>query len=299
MNAATLPNPRPVHTLFEIQPLMWFVGSDGQFPAGPSAFVRLHCYTILLVNTPDRAHPAEAEPLSAHLYFISPGQRWLGRLAADAQGLAVCFSDEFFCLTGDDKDLLFNLNLFHPAYADQPLPVSAGGYAELRMLLTRMQHEFGNTDLLRDTLLRAYLKVVLIHCLRLQQQHIPAVTTDLQPGLFTRFWTLLDAHYVTWKTVQQYADALNVTASHLSERIKKETGLPARDHILRRVTLEAQRLAYFSELSLKEIAHQLGYEDVSYFSKLFKRCNGHSFLHFRQQNNATGSPPKTPVSASH
>ncbi|GLU51265.1 hypothetical protein Dfri01_07260 [Dyadobacter frigoris] len=49
------------------------------------------------------------------------------------------------------------------------------------------------------------------------------------------------------------------------------------------VVLEAKRLALNPGINMKAIAFQLGCEDVAYFSKFFKSCNGTSFTEFRKK----------------
>jgi AraC-like DNA-binding protein len=273
----------PPHALFEIQSLDRVLAN--QPPGAVALRSRLYCYTLLLVEdgqpSAATAHPTVPEVHT--LYFLSPGQLSSAVLPPTARGLGIRFSDEFFCLTGDDKDLLLNFGLFQGAALGQPLAVSARQHPEMLFLVTQLQQEFAGNERLRAPLLRAYLKALLIFCIRRRQEQTPGESEPTHPGLFTRFRVLLELHYTELKTVQQYAQRLHVTANHLSETIKKETGLPARDHIRHRITLEAQRLAYFSNLSLKEISYQLGYEDAAHFSKFFKRCNGVSFLKFKEQ----------------
>jgi AraC-like DNA-binding protein len=48
--------------------------------------------------------------------------------------------------------------------------------------------------------------------------------------------------------------------------------------------LEAQLLLANHDAPLKEIAYQLGFDDVAHFSKLFKRCHGVSFSGFKAQS---------------
>jgi AraC family transcriptional activator of pobA len=50
--------------------------------------------------------------------------------------------------------------------------------------------------------------------------------------------------------------------------------------------LEARRLIAQRDASLKEVAYELGFEDASHFSKLFKRCTGTTFSAFKQQAQA-------------
>ena len=51
--------------------------------------------------------------------------------------------------------------------------------------------------------------------------------------------------------------------------------------IKNRIILEAKRLLYHSDKSVKEIATELGYEDYAYFSRLFAKTTGITALAFR------------------
>jgi len=99
--------------------------------------------------------------------------------------------------------------------------------------------------------------------------------------LSAQFKKLLTQHVRTIKSPSAYAAKLNVSESYLNEVLKKTTGMPVSYWILQEVMLEARRLLYYSQLNVKEIAHTLGYEDHTYFSKLFKKAAGNTPLTFR------------------
>ena len=48
--------------------------------------------------------------------------------------------------------------------------------------------------------------------------------------------------------------------------------------------LEAKRQAAYSSLTMKEIAYQLGFDDIAHFSKFFKNVSGSSFTDFKKKN---------------
>jgi len=69
--------------------------------------------------------------------------------------------------------------------------------------------------------------------------------------------------------------------SYLNEAVKETTGFTVSHWIQQQIMLEAKRLLYYSECSAKEIAHELGYEDHTYFSRLFKKTVGRTPIEFR------------------
>lgn len=93
-------------------------------------------------------------------------------------------------------------------------------------------------------------------------------------AITSAFRQLLAVHYKTMKSPVDYARKLNLSLSYLNETVKANTGFPVSYWIQQETILEARRLLYYSEISIKEIAYQLGYDDPTYFSRLFKKVVG-------------------------
>ncbi|MGN7783862.1 helix-turn-helix domain-containing protein [Niabella sp. 22666] len=98
------------------------------------------------------------------------------------------------------------------------------------------------------------------------------------------FKELLERNFVTAKRPTEYAQQLNISSPYLNECVKNTTGHSVSHHIQQRIILEAKRLLYHSDISVKEIATQLGYDDYPYFCRLFSKVTGMSVLTFRNKN---------------
>jgi len=96
------------------------------------------------------------------------------------------------------------------------------------------------------------------------------------------FKKLLPDNYKTEKSPSAYAAMLNISGSYLNEAVSAVTGLPVSYWIIHEIMLEAKRLLYYTQLTVKEIAHQLGYDDHTYFSRLFKNNEDMTPLAFRE-----------------
>jgi AraC-like DNA-binding protein len=71
--------------------------------------------------------------------------------------------------------------------------------------------------------------------------------------------------------VKNVADAMNVSPDYLSSMLKQLTGKNAQEHIHQKLIEKAKEKLSVTQLSVSEIAYELGFEHPQSFSKLFKR----------------------------
>lgn len=93
---------------------------------------------------------------------------------------------------------------------------------------------------------------------------------------------LIDIHYRDEKTVGFYAEKLHITSNYLNVLCKKGLNTSATKLIYQRIITEAKRLLTF-DLSVKEIAFDLGFADHAYFSNFFKKQTGFTPTEFKRQ----------------
>lgn len=98
------------------------------------------------------------------------------------------------------------------------------------------------------------------------------------------FNEILERNYSTVKRPTEYAEMLNISTAYLNECVKNATGHSVSYHIQQRIILEAKRLLYHSNKSVKEIATELGFDDYPYFSRLFTKVAGMTAMAFRNKN---------------
>jgi AraC-like DNA-binding protein len=82
--------------------------------------------------------------------------------------------------------------------------------------------------------------------------------------------------------VQYIADTLNISPSYLSGLLKVLTGQSTQQHIHDKLIEKAKEKLSTTDLSVSEIAYELGFEHSQSFSKLFKTKTQLSPLEFRQ-----------------
>jgi len=86
-------------------------------------------------------------------------------------------------------------------------------------------------------------------------------------------------------TVQYLADQLNVSPRYLSDMLRSLTGENAQQHIHNKLIEKAKEILSISNLSVAEVAYQLGFEHPQSFNKLFKSKTSYSPLAYRQSFN--------------
>ncbi len=81
----------------------------------------------------------------------------------------------------------------------------------------------------------------------------------------------IEAHLSENMTLDDISKHINLTKEYTSNLFKKELGTTVIDYVNRRKMMVAKNLIDSGEVRLTEVASRLGFENYSYFSKLFKK----------------------------
>ncbi len=130
------------------------------------------------------------------------------------------------------------------------------------------------------SILRSYLYILIYEIEALQKEK---TFSDTQNPLFEKFKELLFKDFLNFRTVEHYADELNVSRKYLSEIIKKNSGKTASEWISEMVILEAKVLLQNKEMSINQISDLLHFSDQSVFGRFFKNSEGISPLEYRKK----------------
>lgn len=98
------------------------------------------------------------------------------------------------------------------------------------------------------------------------------------------FLGLLNRHYTRHHDVAFYADKLNITPNYLNIIVKKNIGVSAKEQINIQLGLVVKMLLDTTDLTVKEIAGKLHYEDPSYLCRIFRKQTGLSPIQYRNQH---------------
>lgn len=110
----------------------------------------------------------------------------------------------------------------------------------------------------------------------------PEISNESRSLQLTRaFRILVRKNFKTMKSPSDYAGLLNISRSYLTEVIREITGKSAQYWIHQEILIEAKRTLFFTRLTVKEIAYELGYSDHAYFTRLFSKLEGKPPSEFR------------------
>ncbi|MCQ9636731.1 AraC family transcriptional regulator [Chryseobacterium sp. WG23] len=104
----------------------------------------------------------------------------------------------------------------------------------------------------------------------------------LNPNLskFIEFKLAVETHLTEQPSIHTIAEKLALTTNSLYRIVKEYSGVSPKNFFTSRLMIEAQRKLHYSNLSVKELAYELGFNDADYFSKFFKKCTGKSVTEF-------------------
>ncbi|MFZ6046420.1 helix-turn-helix domain-containing protein [Pseudomonas sp. CR3202] len=102
------------------------------------------------------------------------------------------------------------------------------------------------------------------------------------------FRELVEVHFRNHRPVNDYAGDLGMTTATLGRLCQEQLGMNPMAVINARLVLEAKRELAHSSQSIKTIAHDLGYSDVGYFSRFFRKNTGLTPSEFREAAQGDG-----------
>ncbi|WP_394202413.1 AraC family transcriptional regulator [Shewanella waksmanii] len=136
---------------------------------------------------------------------------------------------------------------------------------------------------LDDPLLAQLLFSSLIMTIENQQQHHGEHLSDVQQQRFNQFKQLIHQTTQTQRCAADYAERLHMSYKSLNQLCRHACGLTAKQLIDNYTILEAKRCLAIESAQVQEIAYQLGFDDVTYFVKFFKRHTQLTPSQFRAQ----------------
>ncbi|GAB3792612.1 helix-turn-helix domain-containing protein [Spirosoma humi] len=203
------------------------------------------------------------------VYFTGPNQIIVKEGFNQLWSTGIAFTKEF--LSFQENASLSKLPILQNPQNGHELRLTEADVNVVEDMLTKINGEYRQPGEWQQRMLTAYLTVLLTYLSRLYTEQFAGNPFSADKLLLKKYHAQIDEHFRDLHQVSEYASLLNVSAGYLSEVVKAQSGKPAITHIHERLVLEARRLLFHTQHSLKEIAFDLGFSDASYFTRFFKR----------------------------
>lgn len=226
-------------------------------------YIDFEKYTVaapaVILLAPDQVHQYGSEDSICESVYIHFDKEFL---MAECQGMLNCWACIF------DK---------------RAIPVKAAQMQELMNFAGLILREYSSMRPMRDSIIRNLLNALIMACGRLPQHNVAYMQLDTaQSRMVRQFNELSDQHFRDKTQVANYADMMFVTPGHLNDTVKAAVGRTAKQVIDEKRIMEAKRLLFWGDHSVKEIAWQLNFEDDAYFNRFFKKHTGQTPVMFQR-----------------
>jgi AraC-like DNA-binding protein len=262
------------------------LGSSGETAA------RTNYFTVDWVQTgrgqvwADRALYPFASPC---LLCFVPYQYTRFVAESPVRGVRVQFHANFLCVETYHEEIGCNGVLFNDIYGAPVVSLEEQHAREVNDLIGPIREELRDCGLAHVELLLSYLKVLLIRATRwkCEQQGVSgAASLGRLPQELESLRELIEANYQRLHAPSEYADLLNVDPRTLGKSVRTHLHKTLTDLIRDRILKHARWDLLHTLKPVKQIAHELGYTDELYFSRMFKRATGLAPLVFRNYETA-------------
>ncbi len=192
------------------------------------------------------------------------------------------FNRPFYCVLDHDTEVGCKGILFFGASQLPIINIPKEELNKFEILWNMFCIEMESDDSLQIEMLQMMLKRYLILCARVykNQENYPNKKED--SDIVREFNFLVEQHFRKMHSVTEYAELLYKSPKTLSNLFSKIGSKTPLQYIHDRIMLESRRLLWYSSLHIKEIAFEIGFDDIQSFSRFFKKHEGVSPSEFKQ-----------------
>jgi AraC-like DNA-binding protein len=222
-------------------------------------------------------------PVSNNLVFVMrPGQVHEVEVKAGCTGYLIGFQRDLY----NEGDVSMS-RLLRDVGSDNSYKLEAKEFDKAMTILNAIYEEFTGQRERHVEVIKAYLRIFFTTLIRNREvkRSKPDSSNRYLQERFDEFIELLEKHLAEHKHVAEYAEILNISTYQLNAVTKAITGKTCSAVIDDQVILESKRYLLATSSQINQIAYHLGFEDVSYFIRFFKKHTGYSPEAFRRNNN--------------
>ncbi len=215
------------------------------------------------------------EVSAGSIFFLSPGQVHSWELSADTDGYIFFFSQPYYEMHYVSQKLK-GFPFFNAPGFSRKLQLQSEGLLTVIPLFKAIEHECEAHYIQKQNFILSLITQIYIHAVRefsKDDQLTPAANGSYFKH-YQDFENLLEVFFVSEKSISYYASMMDISPKHLNRITQTIVQKTASQIITERVMLEAKRMLIYLDEDLVEIAFRLGYEEYSYFARVFRKNTG-------------------------
>jgi len=221
------------------------------------------------------------------VFFVNSNQFLTIVKATNDPAHLIYYNRDFYCVQIHDAEVACDGLLFNNIFEIPKVAFDELEMVNVQQLFSQIKEEIELQDSSSEELIRVYLKQLILKATReWKKQNLendPIMLQSAEHDFFRNFSRLVEIHFREKHAVADYADLMNLAPKTLSHKFKKLNLENPNEIIKNRIILETKRLLYYTDLSIKEIAYQLGYDDPGYFNRMFTQKLGNTPAYFRKE----------------
>lgn len=222
------------------------------------------------------------------LFFLSPGQIHSWELSEDIDGYIFFCSQEFYEMHYVNQKLR-NFPFFGSVSFPRKLQLDAMELTKNIHLFQELENEHHSNNLMKNGLILSLMSQIFINSTRLFSKDFDTLTSSAGLSYFKHyqdFESLIEQYFTEHKSIAYYASLLGISSKHLNRIVQAVVQKTATEIITERVVLEAKRMLMYLDENLVDIAFRLGYEEYSYFVRVFRKNSGMTPTQFMRKYKA-------------
>ena len=241
-------------------------------------------YLVVLFTNGRGTHEIDFDsyPIEAgSLFLLRPGQTHNWTLSEDIEGYIFFHDKEYYNLVFSSKQI-DQLPFYYSTQNSPLITLNEEQLPRVEVLFSEILSEYRGEEILKGVRLHSLVDLLYVNVSRiyLSESHSEVIVTSNYSQKLHQLEDLIETHFMYEKHPGKYAEWMFMSPKHLNRIVKTTVGKTASALISDRVMLEAKRMLIHSENSIDQIARALGYDDPSYFSRLFKKKCGETPTEF-------------------
>jgi AraC family transcriptional regulator, transcriptional activator of pobA len=238
-----------------------------------------NCYKVVLIRkgkgliTFDKAMYEFSDNCLIRFPIYQPFQ-----IEADGplDGLLLQFHPDFFWNHKYDMELVSKQVLFKKIGEKPSIKITKAEMKQLLLPVEYLTSELRNDQLGRYDIAVSWVKIFLVYASRIKMEKGVVFTEALSTTYYTirKLTNAIEEHFQRKHRPADYSKLLNVTVKTLNRAAKQQLGKTVSEMIGDRIITQAKHELYLSDKAVKQIAIELGFHDIAYFSRFFKLRTG-------------------------